>query len=249
MPYALSQVRQLYIGLRDAPSLKGIRVLLGARHLPKSGSAPRVVLFPKGGPIVGRGIREGQNNAGVTVQGPGAIRDVERVLIAHLWAASGEGTDQHFDAMEDLQNRFFQALEYQAIGGYPNNAGAIPGLYWTANEESWDVSEDTAKQGEDLWIELSARVAINPAAQTTGQVLAVAFSTLTTALSASMGSSDTAASVVSTAGFPSTGGVLSIDAEQLQFTAIIGNQFVGLVRGVNSTTPSTHNSGATVNVS
>lgn len=249
MPFPVGQLRQFYNGLKSAPSLKGITVLLGARHMAKSGAAPRIVLFPKGGPITGRALRNTQNIGGVTVAGNGAIRDVERVVIAHLWAKDGTNTDGHFDAMEDLYNRFFQALDYQAVGGLSSSQSVTPGLFWSAYEESWDVTEDTAKDGEEVYIALQARIAINPAAGTTGTVQSTSMSNLSTTLSTQLGSTDTTASVVSTAGFPNTGGLLSIDAEQIQYQGIVGNQFIGLVRGVNGTTAATHSQGVTVNVS
>lgn len=249
MGYPLSQLRKLYNSLKNAPSLKGVRVLLGARHMAKSGAPPRIVLFPKGGPIEGRAKRNTNNVSGVTDPGQGAIRDVDRIVIAHLWAGAGENTDAHFDAMEDLENKFFQALEYQAIGGLNTDTSVTPGLFWHATEESWDVTEDSAKQGEEVYIALQARIAIQPAPTTTGSPSSYALSTLTTTLAAPLGSTDTTAAVTSTGGFPNTGGVLSIDAEQIQYQAIVGNQFIGLIRGVNGTTPASHLNGATVNVS
>ena len=249
MGVPVSQVRQLYLNLVACPYLKNIRVLLGSRHMARAGAPPRIVLFPKGGPIQPRAIRDTQNVAGVTVPGQGAIRDVKRIMIAHLWAASGEGSDQHFDAMEDLYNRFFQAMDFQATGGLPNNASAVPGNFWESIEESWDVTEDTAKQGEEVYIAFSFYVATTPAPLTVGTVNSTSLGTLSTTLSALMTPNDTTATVTSTAGFPNTGGILSIDSEQIQYQGIVGNQFIGLVRGVNGTVAVSHNNGSTVNVS
>lgn len=248
MAYPVSQLRKLYKGLLAAPSLKGVRILLGARHMAKSGSAPRIVLFPKGGTLVLPRQKDTNNLSGITVPGIGSVRDIRRVVLAHLWAASGENTDAHFDAMEDLYNRFFQALDYQAIGGLPSNASAIPGVYWEADEEEWDANQDTGKQGEEVYIALTIWTATTPALGGVGTVESTAISKQTGALAADMGASDVIASLVSTAGFPNTGGTLAIDAEQIRYTGIAGNQFLGLVRGVNNTTPSSHLAGSTVNV-
>lgn len=251
MGYPVSQLRTLYKGLLAAPSLKQTRVLLGSRHMPRSGSpmnGGRIVLIPKGGPIVLPRQRDTNNLSGITVSGIGSVRDIRRVVVAHLWAASGESTDAHFDALEDLYNRFFQALDYQAIGGIPSNASAVPGVYWEAIEEEWDVTEDTAKQGEEVYVAFTVWTATTPALGGVGRVDSTAISKQTTTLALDIGTSDLVVTVASTAGFPSTGGVLAIDAEQIQYSGIVGNQFIGLVRGVNSTTPSTHLTGSTVNV-
>lgn len=250
MGYPISQIRQLYRGLVGSPSLKATRLLLGSRHMPRSGSpgnGGRIVLIPKGGPIVLPRQRDTNNLSGVSVPGIGSVRDVERVIVAHLWAASGENTDAHFDALEDLYNRFFQALDYQAIGGLPSNASAVPGQYWEAVEEEWDTTEDSAKQGEEVYVAFKVWAATTPALGGVGSVQSISISLTGTALSSALGASDVLMSVSSTQGFSPAGGVLGIDAEQIQYQGIIGNQFVGLVRGVNNTTPSSHLSGATVN--
>ena len=66
-----------------------------------------------------------------------------------------------------------------------------------------------------------------------------------TALSASMGSADTTATVASTSGFPASGTLL-IDAEQISYSGTTSTSFTGLTRGANSTTAASHSSGAKV---
>jgi hypothetical protein len=73
-------------------------------------------------------------------------------------------------------------------------------------------------------------------------ILAQAYSTL----SASLGATATTLTLVSTTDFPSTGGVLKVDSEQIYFAGKSGSSLTGLVRGFNGTTAAAHNSGAVV---
>ncbi len=50
------------------------------------------------------------------------------------------------------------------------------------------------------------------------------------------------------AGFPTTGGVIRIDEEYIQYTALSGSQFTGITRGVQGSTPAAHPSGQLVNL-
>jgi len=73
-------------------------------------------------------------------------------------------------------------------------------------------------------------------------VLATAYSTL----SNSLGATATTLTLASTTDFPSTGGVLKVDSEQIYFAGKSGSSLTGLVRGFNGTTAAAHNSGAVV---
>ena len=66
-----------------------------------------------------------------------------------------------------------------------------------------------------------------------------------TALSASIAATDTTIPVVSTSGFI-TPGSISIDNETISYTGLTSTSFTGVTRGVNSTTPASHLSGASV---
>ena len=71
---------------------------------------------------------------------------------------------------------------------------------------------------------------------------ATAFSTLNGGITA------TATSLVltSAASFPTTGGIIRIDSEDISYTGVSTNTLTGLVRGVNSTTAAIHNTAANV---
>ena len=73
-------------------------------------------------------------------------------------------------------------------------------------------------------------------------ILAQAYSTL----SADVGATATSFNIASATDFPSTGGVLKVDSEQIYFAGKSGNTLTGLVRGFNGTTAAGHNSGSVV---
>lgn len=234
MPSPKSQLTKLYEGIRDAPPLKswqGVNcpIYLSSRFMPRSGSPPRVVIYPASGVIkVARRLDR-------------SLKDVDRTVIAHLW-----GSD--FDQLEELEARFFQSLDYQGVGGLPSASSAVPGEYWQAFEEQWNIHPDTATQGEEVYLVLTAINSIEKVAQKFGHVDSVAISTLSTTLSAQLLAGETNTALANTANLPPSG-ILTIDAEQIRYTGTTPSSFTGLVRGVNSTTPATHSAGAVVNVS
>jgi len=71
---------------------------------------------------------------------------------------------------------------------------------------------------------------------------ATAFSTLNGGITA------TATSLVltSAASFPTTGGIIRIDSEDISYASVSSNTLNGLIRGVNGTTAAIHNTGANV---
>lgn len=228
--YPIGPITQLVNGLKKAPELQGYLILQSAKLMPRNGAPPRIVIYPTAGLI-----KNPRNKAT-------ANRDVDRELVAHLW-----GHD--FDECCYLETLLVQALVNQGAGGDPvSGAGATPGLFWTATDDVWDQSDDSNRQGEELYVRLTAVTALDKVAQKIGSVSSVTFAVLTATLAVTMAAGDLMAFVASTAGFPPSG-ILTIDSEQMQYTGTTTTSFTGLVRGVNGTTPSTHSSGATVNVS
>jgi hypothetical protein len=69
-----------------------------------------------------------------------------------------------------------------------------------------------------------------------------AFSTLNGGITATA----TTLTLVATASFPSTGGIIRIDSEDISYTTVSGLTLTGLIRGVNGTTAAIHNTGANV---
>jgi hypothetical protein len=228
--YPTGPITQLVNGLKAAPELQGYTIHASAKKMPRNGAPPRIVIYPTAGLI-----KNPRNKAT-------ANRDVDRELVAHLW-----GRD--LDECCYLETLLVQALVNQGAGGDPTSpANATPGLFWTATDDLWDQTEDSDRQGEEVYVRLTAVTSLDKVAQKTGSVSSVVFTILTTTLAVSMASGDLMAFVASTMGLPPSG-ILTIDSEQIQYTGTTTTSFTGLVRGVNGTTPSTHSSGATVNVS
>ncbi len=68
---------------------------------------------------------------------------------------------------------------------------------------------------------------------------------ITTTLNGGISPTDTTITVLSTAGFPTTG-TLIIDSEEMAYAGTTGTTFTSVTRGVNGTTAASHSSGATV---
>lgn len=231
MPSPKSPVTVLAEALGSMPALSGYaKVLAGKNRLVEGRAPPSIVIFPAEG-----GYQSPQDN----VQ---AFVDVDLKVVAHLWAA---GVDEAWD----LRQRYIQALWQQAIGNptYPAVAtDAQAGVMFEFLTEAWDVSPDTAQQGQELEVVIAVRFAASQSLATTlGDINATGLHGLQTTLTAPLASSDTSASVTSTTGFAATG-ALSVDGEQLTYTGLTSTTFTGLTRGVNSTTPAAHSSAATV---
>jgi len=94
------------------------------------------------------------------------------------------------------------------------------------------------------YIQLGSYYDITPIITTSTLVnkCATAFSTLNGGITA------TATSLVltSAASFPTTGGIIRIDSEDISYTGVSTNTLTGLVRGINGTTAAIHNTGANV---
>ena len=69
-----------------------------------------------------------------------------------------------------------------------------------------------------------------------------AFSTLNGGITATA----TTLTLTSTASFPTTGGIIRIDSEDISYVGVTGATLTGLIRGVNSTTAAVHNTAANV---
>lgn len=85
---------------------------------------------------------------------------------------------------------------------------------------------------------------ITPATSTITQsnILSVPYNTLGSALDATA----TRLSLVSAANFPTTGGIVKIDSEQMAYSGVDGNDLTGLTRGLYGSTAASHLSGAGV---
>lgn len=225
-----SQLSQFVRLLRTAPPLQGwAQVRLGARERSKRSGTRQIVLVPQQGVIENPKLRNL------------AHYDVRRQVIAYLWG-------QTIDEVLELQTRFARAVAFQAAGGAFGNANAVAGYFVILESEVWDTSDDSERDGEEIAVTLIVYNSLAKAPQTTGQVLTTAFTLTTARLTSPMGTTDSVAIVASTDKLPLSG-MITIDSEQMRYTGTTPTSFTGLVRGINSTTPAAHLSGATVNIS
>jgi hypothetical protein len=86
---------------------------------------------------------------------------------------------------------------------------------------------------------------LGPVPPSTGNPFATAYNTLSTAITATQQS----LTLTSAASFPSTGGIIQIDTEQIFYGEVSGNDLLQLVRGYNGTTAASHLISAAVSCS
>lgn len=226
MPAPKGDLRIFCESLQASSSLLGFaKVLHGKNELSRSGSPPRVVMWPIGA------------ENGVADDRTVTIKSSWMLVTAHFWAP-GPGTDAAFD----LRTRWFQALRAQGDAG---------GYFWKCPDgesERWDTIPDDSEQGQEFEIDLLVRIDANLPAKSKGTVAATSLSRVAT-LTAGMLAGDVTAAVDATFEESSPTGVLHIDDEQISYSGMTATGFTGLVRGINGTTAAAHASGTAVYVS
>jgi len=83
---------------------------------------------------------------------------------------------------------------------------------------------------------------LGPVPPSTGNPFATAYNTL----SAGINATQTTLALTSAASFPSTGGIIRIDSEQIIYNQVSGSDLIGLTRGYNGTTAAAHSISAAV---
>ena len=76
---------------------------------------------------------------------------------------------------------------------------------------------------------------------------AVTFAAAYTTLSAGISATVTTLPLTSATLFPTSGGKIKIDSEEMSYTGVSGSTLTGVIRGLNGTTPATHSTSAAVN--
>ncbi len=77
----------------------------------------------------------------------------------------------------------------------------------------------------------------------------VTFSVPYTSLNGGIGSTDVTITLTSTSGFPSIGGTIKIDSEQIRYSGVSGSTLTGCIRGYGGTTAAAHLTSAAVSCS
>jgi hypothetical protein len=86
---------------------------------------------------------------------------------------------------------------------------------------------------------------LGPVPPSTGNPFSTAYNTLSAAINATQ----TSIALTSTASFPSTGGIIKIDTEEIFYNQVSGSNLIGLTRGYNGTTAASHLISAAVSCS
>jgi hypothetical protein len=94
-------------------------------------------------------------------------------------------------------------------------------------------------------IRLEVNPMLGPQPPGTGNPFATAYNTLSAAITATQ----TTLALTSAASFPSTGGIIKIDSEEIYYNQVSGSSLTGLTRGYNGTTAATHLISAAVSCS
>lgn len=207
--------------LQQTTPLKGFArsIKLGKNFLPEGGAPPRIVIFPRRGPLA-------------SPQYVGTSMDVQLEVVARLWGAN-------IDNAWDLRARFLKGMWEQGIAG---------GAWWSSVSELWDDSEDTAEQGQALEVVLTLTFTASDKSIVYGRALVEnTWAALKATLTTEAGVIDTQIYVDATLGYPSSG-IVYVDDEQISYSALTATSFVGCLRGLDGTTPAVHAVGAIVSV-
>jgi len=87
---------------------------------------------------------------------------------------------------------------------------------------------------------------ITPIAATTNPLANNPFATAYSTLNGAITATATTITLTSTSTFPTIGGRIKIDSEEMLYAAVSGSTLTGLTRGINGTTAATHSTGAAV---
>ena len=87
---------------------------------------------------------------------------------------------------------------------------------------------------------------ITPISATTNPMANNPFATAYSTLNGGITATDTTITLASTSTFPTIGGFIKIDSEEMFYAAISGSTLIGVTRGINGTTAATHSTGVAV---
>jgi hypothetical protein len=144
----------------------------------------------------------------------------------------------------------FRAGYPEKIGGWQkfNNAallGTCRAIHpWVGLDNNQYLGLGTSRKyyvyGNGNYNDITPIREVAPASAVT---VAAAYTTLSAGISAIV----TTLPITSAALFPTSGGKIKIDSEEMSYAGVSGATLTGVIRGLNGTTPATHLSGAAVN--
>jgi hypothetical protein len=180
------------------------------------------------------GLRPGVNREGTNYSAEGFYYDCDKIRFR-------SGKPEKIGGWQRLSNSSFQgtcrSIENWSTLAGDNYVGLGTNLkYYIESGGGYNDVTPIRKTVDPM---------LGPVPPSTGNPFSSAFNTLSADITAAQQSIP----LTSAASFPSTGGVIKIGTEEINYSSISSNTLLGAVRGFNGTTAQTHSSSANVSCS
>jgi hypothetical protein len=180
------------------------------------------------------GLRPGVNREGTNYSAEGFYYDCDKIRFR-------SGKPEKIGGWQRLSNSSFQgtcrSIENWSTLAGDNYVGLGTNLkYYIESGGGYNDITPIRKTVDPM---------LGPVPPSTGNPFSSAFNTLSADITAAQQSIP----LTSAASFPSTGGVIKIGTEEINYSSISSNTLLGAVRGFNDTTAQTHSSSANVSCS
>jgi hypothetical protein len=180
------------------------------------------------------GLRPGVNREGTNYSAEGFYYDCDKIRFR-------SGKPEKIGGWQRLSNSSFQGT-CRSIENWSTLAGSN---YVGLGTNLKYYIESGGGYNDITPIRKTVDPMLGPVPPSTGNPFSSAFNTLSADITAAQQSIP----LTSAASFPSTGGVIQIGTEEINYSSISSNTLLGAVRGFNGTTAQTHSSSANVSCS
>ena len=180
------------------------------------------------------GLRPGVNREGTNYSAEGFYYDCDKIRFR-------SGKPEKIGGWQRLSNSSFQGI-CRSIKNWSTLAG---NNYVGLGTNLKYYIESGGGYNDVTPIRKTVDPMLGPVPPSTGNPFSSAFNTLSADITAAQQSIP----LTSAASFPSTGGVIKIGTEEINYSSISSNTLLGAVRGFNGTTAQTHSSSANVSCS
>lgn len=180
------------------------------------------------------GLRPGVNREGTNYSAEGFYYDCDKIRFR-------SGKPEKIGGWQRLSNSSFQGI-CRSIENWSTLAG---NNYVGLGTNLKYYIESGGGYNDITPIRKTVDPMLGPVPPSTGNPFSSAFNTLSADITAAQQSIP----LTSAASFPSTGGIIKIGTEEINYSSISSNTLLGAVRGFNGTTAQTHSSSANVSCS
>ena len=180
------------------------------------------------------GLRPGVNREGTNYSAEGIYYDCDKIRFR-------SGKPEKIGGWQRLSNSSFQGI-CRSIENWSTLAG---NNYVGLGTNLKYYIESGGRYNDITPIRKTVDPMLGPVPPSTGNPFSSAFNTL----SANITAAQQSIPLTSAASFPSTGGIIKIGTEEINYSSISSNTLLGAVRGFNGTTAQTHSSSANVSCS